>query len=178
MAPRSRPARARTKTAADAGTRSVLRLSPSQPAARALSLVRGDANEPLLLLHLAFRAVTRGPDALLARHGFGRVHHRVLFFVGRDPGLRVVDLQGALGVSKQALHGPLRELLKAKLVDSRPAPDDARERRLHLTAAGRALEAKLSGQQRKRFEEAFRRAGTAAAWGWYQVMVDLAQDVA
>lgn len=143
---------------------------------RALALVRGSPNEPLLLLHLAFRAITRGPDALLARHGFGRVHHRVLFFVGRDPGQRVVDLQAALGVSKQALHRPLRELLTEKLVESRPAPDDARERLLQLTTAGRALEAKLSSEQRKRFAQAFRWAGETATQGWHEVMMALARD--
>jgi len=148
------------------------------PGSRVLARVQGRANEPLLLLHFAFRSVTRGPDALLARHGFGRLHHRVLFFVGRDPGVRVGDLQSALGISKQALHLPLRELVRAKLVASTPDLDDARTRRLHLTAAGKALEDSLSGSQRKRFQTAFRRAGKEAKDGWRRVMAELARDVA
>jgi len=144
------------------------------PSERALELVRGGADEPLLLLHFAFRAITQGPDARLESHGLGRVHHRVLFFVGRDPGLRVADLQAVLGVSKQALNRPLRELVEAKLVESKPAADDARERLLQLTAAGRALESALSGEQRKLFQAAFQRAGAAAVAGWQRVMAELA----
>jgi len=152
--------------------------TPPPAASRVLARVQGRANEPLLLLHFAFRAVTRGPDALLSRHGFGRLHHRVLFFVGRDPDVRVGDLQVALGISKQALHLPLRELVEANLVESTPDVDDARSRRLRLTDAGKTLEDSLSGAQRKLFRAAFRRAGREATDGWRQVMAELAREIA
>lgn len=129
-----------------------------------------DPNEPLVLLHFAFRAVVAGPDARLAEIGLGRVHHRILFFVARQPGLRVVDLQATLGVSKQALHGPLQVLVRKRLVTSRPSPDNRRERHLRLTAAGKLLERQLSGQQRKQFAAAFRRVGPNAERGFVQVM--------
>lgn len=129
-----------------------------------------DPSEPLLLLHLAFRAVVAQPDAKLATLGLGRVHHRVLFFVAREPGLRVVDLQTRLGVSKQALHGPLKQLIAKKLIAGRVDPDNRRERRLSLTARGSRLEQGLSGHQRQLFMQAFRRSGPRAAAGWRQVM--------
>jgi len=35
------------------------------------------------LLFFAYRDFTAEPDAILARYGFGRAHHRVIHFVGR-----------------------------------------------------------------------------------------------
>lgn len=137
-----------------------------------------DPNEPLVLLHFAFRAVVAGPDARLAEIGLGRVHHRILFFVSRQPGLRVVDLQTTLGVSKQALHGPLQALVRKGLVESHAPPDNRRERRLNLTAAGRLLERQLSGQQRRQFAAAFRRVGPKAQRGFVQVMRALIDSAA
>jgi DNA-binding MarR family transcriptional regulator len=130
-------------------------------------------DEPLALLHFAFRAVVAEPDAHLARLGLSRVHHRVLFFVARTPGLRVMDLATTLGVSKQALHGPLQQLVRKKLVGSARSTANARERLLSLTPAGKLLERRLSGHQRRLFRAAFRRVGARAARGWLAVMQDL-----
>jgi DNA-binding MarR family transcriptional regulator len=127
-------------------------------------------SEPLALMHFAFRAVVKGPDEILARRGLGRVHHRVLFLIARFPGCTVGELHATLGVTKQALHGPLQALARAKLVVARPEPTNRRLRRLTLTATGAALETRLSGAQRAMFASAFRRAGPAAAAGWRQVM--------
>jgi len=130
-------------------------------------------DEPLALLHFAFRAVVAEPDAHLAELGLSRVHHRLLFFVARSPGLRVMDLATTLGVSKQALHGPLQQLIRKKLVSSARGADNRRERQLSLTPAGRLLERRLSGHQRRLFRAAFRHVGTRATRGWFAVMQEL-----
>ena len=131
-------------------------------------------NEPLVLLHFAFRAVVEQPDRRLARLGLGRVHHRVLFCIARMPGLTVGELLSSLAVTKQALNGPLRALVRAKLVRSEPDQGNRRQRLLTLTARGRALEVRLSGHQRKLFADAFRSAGPAAVRGWLEVTRALA----
>jgi len=131
------------------------------------------ASEPLALLHFAFRAIVAEPDAKLAELGLGRVHHRILFFVAQAPQQRVVDLMGTLGISKQALNGPLRQLVRQGLVKSQISPHNLRERRLSLSAAGSALERRLSGHQRGAFAAAFRQAGSAAKRGWHAVMLEL-----
>jgi len=59
----------------------------------------------------AYRGFTSNPDRILEQRGLGRVHHRVLYFVGRNKGITVSALLGILGVSKQALHAPLRQLV-------------------------------------------------------------------
>jgi DNA-binding MarR family transcriptional regulator len=132
-------------------------------------------NEPLALLYFGFRAVVKEPDEELLRFGLGRVHHRILFFIARSPGLRTSELLSTLDISKQALHGPLRRLQTERLVQSRRDPDNGRQRCLTLTPRGRALERRLSGHQRGLFAAALRRVGPDAMHGFYAVMRALAQ---
>lgn len=127
-------------------------------------------DEALALLHFGFRAVVEEPDAILAKKGLSRVHHRVLFFVAKNPGIRLADLLAILGVSKQALHGPMRDLVERGLVELLADPDDKRARRLRLTRAGATLEDKLSGIQRDLFARAFEAAGPAGERGFRAVM--------
>jgi len=72
--------------------------------------------EAIELFFHAYRAFTAPPDRILEARGLGRVHHRILYFVARSPGTTVTALLGVLGVSKQALNGPLRQLVEAGLV--------------------------------------------------------------
>jgi DNA-binding MarR family transcriptional regulator len=129
------------------------------------------------LFHFAFRAFTARPDEILGELGLGRVHHRVLYFVARSPGLRVSDLLATLNVSKQALHGPLRQLLEADLVTATADATDGRVRRLSLSKKGAALEQRLSRTQREILAKAFAARGTKAETGWREVMNELAATV-
>jgi DNA-binding MarR family transcriptional regulator len=135
----------------------------------------GELNQALLALHFAFREVIEEPDKILAKRGLGRVHHRVLFFIAQSPGLRVGELVAALAVSKQALHQPLQQLVRAGLVAAAPSPASGRVKLLRLTPAGAALEDRLSGIQRARFAAAFAAAGITAEKGWRAVMRELAR---
>ncbi len=47
-----------------------------------------DLRQAIELLFFAYRDFTAEPDAILANYGFGRAHHRVIYFVGRN---RIVD---------------------------------------------------------------------------------------
>src|SRR5688500_3600032 len=114
-----------------------------------------ELNEALELLYFGYRAFIKHPDELLAQHGLTRVHHRVLYFVGRNPGLSVGKLLATLDVSKQALNRPLRELTEGGWVEASPDPRNRRIKRLTLTARGTELEDQLSTDQRTRFARAF-----------------------
>ncbi len=127
-------------------------------------------DDPAALLFFGFRALTAEPDRILAERGLGRVHHRILYFVGRTPGIRVGALQATLGVSKQALNKPLRALLSAGLVASSVPPGNRRTKELRLTPPGARLERRLGAAQRRRFARAFRQAGDDAERGWREVM--------
>jgi DNA-binding MarR family transcriptional regulator len=127
------------------------------------------------LMHFAYRAMTARPDALLASRGLSRVHHRILHFVVRLPRPSVSELLRTLGVSKQALNGPLRDLYAQKLITYVRAPDDARVKHLLLTAEGRKLEGRLAALQRAQFAAIFEAEGAAAEKAWRAVSRRLAQ---
>ena len=126
------------------------------------------------LFFLGWRRFVALPDKILQRRQLGRVHHRILFAVGRTPGVHVGGLCGALGISRQALNRPLRELQQAGLVESRRSAKSGRKRELFLTPAGQELEGELSGVQRALLREVFEQAGPEATAGWRQVMSALA----
>jgi len=59
-----------------------------------------ELNAALELMHFAYRAFTAGPDRILEGRGLQRVHHRILYFVGRHPGISVNGLLAILAVSR------------------------------------------------------------------------------
>lgn len=130
--------------------------------------------EAIELLYFAYRAFTSPPDRILEQRGLGRVHHRILYFVGRNPSISVNALLGTLNVSKQALNAPLRQLVEMKLVSVEIASHDRRVKQLSLTEEGRQLEAQLTTTQERHLAEAFAHAGSDAADGWMKVMQEIA----
>jgi DNA-binding MarR family transcriptional regulator len=132
-------------------------------------MIRAD-DEAIELLYFAHRALVTEPDRLLARRGLGRVHHRILYCVARNPGIAIGHLGRVLGVSKQAVHPPLATLVEGGLVARTVDPTNRRVRTLRLTAAGARLEARLAALQRGRFAQAFGVAGPAAEASWREVM--------
>lgn len=132
-----------------------------------------DPRRAIERLYFAYRAFTAGADRLLEARGLGRVHHRILYFVGRNPGISVGTLIETLGVTKQALNSPLRALIERDLVLAEPSPEDRRVRQLSLTEDGRALEAQLTEIQRALLERAFADSGRDATEGWHTVMARL-----
>ena len=86
---------------------------------------RIELDEAWELMHFALRAVIAQPDKMLEKRGLSRVHHRILFFVARQPELAVNQLLQVLGVSKQALNQPLRQLYVQGLVAYTPAAHDS-----------------------------------------------------
>ena len=134
-------------------------------------------HEAIELFFFAFRAFTARPDEILAERGLARLHHRILYFVARKPGLRVGELISTLGISKQALHAPLRQLLDANLVVMIADEQDRRARCLSLSPEGIELEARLSRTQRETLAEAFVALGPEAEAGWRRVMQQLADPL-
>lgn len=128
-------------------------------------------------LYYAYRSFTERPDKILEKRGLGRVHHRILYFVGRNPGTTVNALLSTLQVSKQALNAPLRQLLAMQLVSAQTATHDGRVRHLSLTRSGSKLEAQLSGTQMAQLRQAFDAAGPEAQAGWNLVMSALLSQV-
>ena len=111
------------------------------------------------LLFFAYRDFVADADRLLAEDGFGRAHHRVLYFVSRRPGQTVAELLDILKITKQSLNRVLKDLLARGYVTSRLGDADRRQRRLHATPQGDALILEVARVQSARLERAL--AGTS-----------------
>ena len=133
-------------------------------------------NQALEALHFGFRAITAHPDERIEALGYSRVHHRILYFVGRNPDCSINELLKIMRVSKQYLNRPLRQLVEDGYIQSRQDTRDRRVKRLRLTSKGQRLEEKLTGQQRAQLAEVFRRAGPEAEAGWRRVMALLGEQ--
>ena len=134
---------------------------------------RNELNEAIELMHFAFRKLTEKPDELLGKRDMHRLHHRLLYFIARNEGLSVGDLQMILSISKQAMHRPLKKLVEKGLVESMPCSHDARVRKLSLTRTGNALETRLSRMQRNQFRKAFKNVSDEDEYAWRRVMQQL-----
>lgn len=110
-------------------------------------------------LFFAYREFTGEPDRILNDIGFGRAHHRVLFFVSRYPALRVADLLSILQITKQSLSRVLRELISQGYVRQESGPNDRRERLLFVTNKGTRLVERLAELQIARIEKSLKAAG-------------------
>lgn len=106
------------------------------------------------LFFFAYRDFTGDADALLDRQGFGRAHHRVLYFVNLRPGMPVADLLDILKITKQSLARVLRQLLDNGYVEQRTGHADRRQRLLYATDKGREFFAQLSATQASRIDSA------------------------
>jgi len=106
------------------------------------------------LLFFAYRDFISDPDAILAKSGFGRAHHRVLHFVERNPGLTVADLLDILKITKQSLARVLKDLVDSGFIEQRTGQEDRRQRLLYATPAGEALFASLAAPQERRIRAA------------------------
>ena len=64
-----------------------------------LLMAEEELRQAMELLFFAYRDFTGEADALLADFGFGRAHHRVIYFVGRNPGTTVGELLRILKIT-------------------------------------------------------------------------------
>ena len=127
--------------------------------------------------HLVVRGLVDQADALLATHGLGRAHQRVLWVVARQPDLPIGVIAGFLAVSLQALHKTMRQLRERELVTIAPDPANRRLRRVALTDAGRRLEGQLTNPQRDAFAAVVNQLGVPAIEQWGLVMDLLARQL-
>jgi DNA-binding MarR family transcriptional regulator len=133
-------------------------------------------NQALEAMFFGFKTLVKKPDQDLAERGYSRIHHRILYFVGRHPRCSINELLGILGVSKQYLNRPLKRLLQDGFVESQIDAHDQRIRRLSLSNEGKSFEQQLSGQQRERFARVFEQVGSEAEQHWREVMKLLAEE--
>lgn len=141
-----------------------------------LFLREEELRQGMEMLFYAYREFTAEADAILAELGFGRAHHRVIYFVGRHAGVTVTELLAILQITKQSLSRVLGELVRRGYICQVPGARDRRQRHLELTEAGIELERKLSETQRQRIARAYRTAGAEAVEGYRTVLLGLMNE--
>ena len=149
-----------------------------QPKLRAnpLYLREGELRQGIEMLFYAYRDFTAEPDAMLERYNFGRAHHRVIYFVGSNPGITVSALLDILKITKQSLSRVLSQLVEKALIEQKPGQQDRRQRLLHLTEDGQELERQLTANQRATMARAYRESGAEAVEGFRRVMLGIMSD--
>ena len=130
----------------------------------------------LELMFFGLRGMTREADEYLAGLGLSRVHHRILFILARRETVVVGELVATLGVSKQAMHRPMRQLLEAGLVRIDRDPARRRFKVVALTGQGQEVERRASELERRVMQAAFDNAGEGSVEGWERVMREVAKS--
>ena len=138
-----------------------------------LFLREQELNRGIEMLHFGYRDFVAEADEVLAPPGFGRAHHRVIYFVGRHPEISVAELLAILRITKQSLSRVLGQLVRGGYVAQTKGTRDRRQRLLSLTDNGRELERRLSGLLRGRVARAYRNAGAEAVEGFHKVLLGL-----
>lgn len=115
--------------------------------------------ELIELFFFAYRDFVGDADRLLEAYGFGRAHHRILYFVSRRPGLTIAELLEILRITKQSLNRVLRELVDKNFIEARAGALDRRRRQLYATPEGERLALRLAQVQTRRFASALDKLG-------------------
>ncbi len=142
-------------------------------AASPLFLREAEIRRGIELLYFGYTNMVKGADDRLAEYGFGRAHHRALYFIARRPGMPVGDLLLLLNITKQSLSRVLGELQAKGHVEQAVGTRDRRQRLLRLTRQGAALEAELFERLRDGVAAAYAHAGQAAVSGFWTVLTGL-----
>lgn len=143
------------------------------PAASPLFLREDEVRRGVELLYFGYTRLTRSVDELLVEHGFGRAHHRALYFIARQPDLPVNALLKILSITKQSLGRVLNDLSSKGLVETRAGEQDRRQKLLRLTESGLAFEAQLFETLRTGLSAAYAAAGQESVTGFWRVLEGL-----
>ncbi|WP_296990476.1 MarR family winged helix-turn-helix transcriptional regulator, partial [Thalassospira sp. UBA1131] len=89
-----------------------------------LFLREEELRQGIELLFYAYRDFTEVADQMLAQYNFGRAHHRVIYFVSRNPGITVSDLLSILKITKQSLSRVLGQLVREGFIEQKTGVQD------------------------------------------------------
>lgn len=128
------------------------------------------------LLFYSYRDFTGEADEALATFGFGRAHHRVIYFVGRNQGITVNQLLAILKITKQSLSRVLGQLIDEGFVEQEIDENDRRRRMMRLTEKGARLEAQLTEAQSRRISKAYADAGPEAIDGFRKILRNIINE--
>ena len=120
-----------------------------------LYLNETEIRKAIELIFFSYRDFTAGPDKILEKINFGRAHHRVIYFVGKQKKITIKELLSILQITKQSLSRVLNQLVKEKFI-LLSTGIDKRTKNLSLTKKGGDLEKELSTIQINKIRNALK----------------------
>ena len=127
------------------------------------------------LIFFSYREFTSGPDKLLEKINFGRAHHRVIYFVGKQKQITIRDLLSILKITKQSLSRVLNQLVQEKYILV-SIGDDKRTKNLSLTNKGNELEEKLSMIQIDKIKKILKNARDVDINGFKKILFEMIDE--
>ena len=127
------------------------------------------------LLFFSYREFTLGPDVLLNKLNFGRAHHRIIYFVGKQKKITIKDLLSILQITKQSLSRVLNQLVEKKYIVV-SVGNDKRTKNLSLTKLGIEFEECLSKIQINNIKSVFRKINEVDINGFKKILYFMIDD--
>ena len=124
------------------------------------------------LLFFSYRDFTSGPDKILEKLKFGRAHHRIIYFVGKNNNITIKELLGVLQITKQSLSRVLNQLVNEKFIIVSTGIDK-RTKKLSLTEKGKKLESQLSTIQIDKIKRVINKCSEENINGFKKILYDM-----
>ena len=124
------------------------------------------------LMFFSYREFTSGPDAVLERINYGRAHHRVIYFVGKQKEITIKDLLTILKITKQSLSRVLNQLVIEKYIVLSTG-FDKRTKNLALTEKGQKLEKQLSDIQINKIKNVIKKENLSNINGFKKILYEI-----
>jgi len=121
------------------------------------------------LLFFSYRDFTSYSDVILDKIKFGRIHYRIIYFVGKKKEITIKDLLQILKIKKQNLSRSLHQLVKLKYIKVKIGIDK-RSKTLSLTKKGVSLEKELSSVQIKKIKNILINANENDIYGFKKIL--------
>ncbi len=140
-----------------------------------LYLTETEIRKVIELIFFSYKDFTAGPDKILKKISFGRAHHRVIYFVGKQKKITIKELLTILQITKQSLSRVLNQLVKEKYVLISTG-QDKRTKDLCLTKKGEDLEKELSTIQINKIKSVIKEFNETDINGYKKVLYGMIED--
>ena len=127
------------------------------------------------LIFFSYRDFTVGPDKILEKINFGRAHHRVIYFVGKQKKITIKELLLILQITKQSLSRVLNQLVKEKFILV-SIGRDKRTKNLSLTKKGEDLEKELTTIQINKIKNALKQFNEKDINGFKKILYTMIEE--
>ena len=140
-----------------------------------LYLNETEIRKAIELIFFSYRDFTAGPDKILEKINFGRAHHRVIYFVGKQKKITIKELLSILQITKQSLSRVLNQLVKEKYILVSTGIDK-RTKNLSLTKKGGDLEKELSTIQINKIRNVLKRFNEKDINGFKKILYAMIEE--